>query len=94
MRAFRVGVMSAIVVVGVAGPALASPTMLAKVKEQGLPAQNCQYCHVSQMPKKEGFTTADLNERGKWLIAEKNKHKAKAVDLDALKAYPGGSAQK
>jgi hypothetical protein len=94
MRAFRVSVLSAIIVVGVTEPALASPAMLVKVKEQGYPAQNCQYCHVSQMPKKDGFTTDDLNERGKWLIAEKNKQKAKAVDVDALKAYPGGSAQK
>lgn len=93
MRVVRLSVLTA-AAVAVGVPALASPTMLAKVKEQGLPAQNCQYCHVSQMPKKDSFTTDDLNERGKWLIAEKNKQKAKAVDLDALKAYPGGAAQK
>ena len=95
MRVLRFSVVTAAIVsVGATVPAFATPAMLAKVKEQGLPAQNCQYCHVSQIPKKDGFTADDLNDRGKWLVAEKNKQKAKVVDIDALKAYPGGAAQK
>jgi len=94
MRIVRFSVLTAALVVGATAPAFATPEMLAKVKGQGLPAQNCQYCHVSQMPKKDGFTADDLNDRGKWLITEKNKQKAKAVDIDALKQYPGGAAQK
>jgi hypothetical protein len=84
----------AIAVVAAVTPAMATPALLAKAKEKGYPAQNCQYCHVSKLPKKDTFTADDLNERGKWLLADKDKQKAKAVDVDALKAYPGGKEQK
>ena len=76
------------------GSALASPDMVAKVKQAGYPAQNCQYCHVSALPKKDTFKPEDLNDRGKWLIAEKAKQNAGAVNLDWLKNYPGGKEQK
>jgi hypothetical protein len=78
----------------VASQAMASPQMIAKAKEKGYPAKNCQYCHVSAVPKKDTFKPDDLNERGKWLTAEKDKEKAKAVDVDWLKNYPGGKEQK
>jgi hypothetical protein len=78
----------------VAGPAVAGPAIFAKAKQSGYPAQNCQYCHVSKMPSKEGFKPDDLNERGKWLAAEKDKQKEKEVDVDWLKSYPGGKEQK
>jgi hypothetical protein len=78
----------------VAGPAMASAPMVSKAKEQGYPAQNCQYCHVSKAPKKDTFKPEDLNERGAFLAAEKTKQNAKAVDLNWLKNYPGGKEQK
>jgi hypothetical protein len=78
----------------VAAPAMASPAMIAKAKEKGFPAQNCQYCHVSKMPKKDTFKPEDLNERGAFLESEKAKHKAKMVDVEWLKDYPGGKEQK
>jgi hypothetical protein len=78
----------------VAGLAAASPPMIAKAKQKGYPAQNCQYCHVSNLPKKETFKPDDLNDRGKWLAAEKDKQKAKEIDVDWLKDYPGGKEQK
>jgi hypothetical protein len=84
----------AIATVAAATPAMATPALLAKAKEKGYPVQNCQYCHVSKLPKKDTFTADDLNERGKWLLADRDKQKAKAVDVDALKAYPGGKEQK
>ena len=71
-------------------PAGATPQMLSQAKAAGLPAQNCQYCHTVAMPKKEGFTPDDLNERGKWLVTEKDKQKAKDIKGDWLKNYPGG----
>jgi hypothetical protein len=71
-------------------PAAASPPLVGKAKSAGMPAQNCQYCHASAMPKKETYKADDLNERGKWLIAEKDKRKAKDVDAGWLKEYPGG----
>jgi len=81
-------------ILGLAAPALATPALLAKAKEKGYPAQNCQYCHVSKLPKKDAFTPEDLNDRGKFLMAEKDKQKAKAIDVEALKTYPGGKEQK
>lgn len=74
--------------------AAATPQLFTEAKKEGMPAQNCQYCHVSKLPKKEGFKPDDLNERGKWLTAEKDKQKAKDVKADWLKGYPGGKEQK
>lgn len=70
-------------------PAAASPQMVKQAKDAGFPAQNCQYCHVAAMPKKEGFKPDDLNERGKWLLSEKDKQKAKDVKAEWLKSYTG-----
>ena len=71
-------------------PAGATLQMVKQAKDAGLPAKNCQYCHVAAMPKKEGFKPDDLNERGKWLLGEKDKLKAKDVKAEWLKNYPGG----
>lgn len=70
-------------------PAAATAPMVKQAKDAGFPAQNCQYCHVAAMPKKEGFKPDDLNERGKWLVAEKDKQKAKDVKAEWLKNYTG-----
>ena len=70
-------------------PAVATPPMIKQAKDAGFPAQNCQYCHVPAMPKKEGFKPDDLNERGKWLLAEKDKQKATDVKAEWLKNYTG-----
>ena len=75
-------------------PASATSQLLSEAKSQGLPAQNCQYCHVSKMPQKDRFKPDDLNERGKWLMTEKDKQGAKDVKTDWLKEYPGGKEQK
>jgi hypothetical protein len=57
-----------------------------KAKVAGFPATNCQYCHVEKLPKKGAVSH---NERGKWLIAEKEKRKAAEVDPVWLKEYTG-----
>ena len=85
---------TALVGVVSASPAAAHPNLVAEAKKAGMPAQNCQYCHVSALPKKDTFKPEDLNDRGKWLEAEKKKQNAKAVDVDWLKNYPGGKEQK
>lgn len=91
----RVGLAAMTLIVAMeAGPAAASPQMLAKAAEKGLPAKNCQYCHVSAVPTKEKFKPEDLNERGTWLLAEKDKQKATNVDVEWLKSYPGSNAPK
>jgi len=74
--------------------AVAHPPLVAKAKSAGMPAKNCQYCHVSAMPKKDSYKADDLNDRGKWMLAEKETRKAKAVDAAWLKDYPGGKEQK
>jgi len=71
-------------------PAGATPQMVSQAKAAGFPAQNCQYCHTMAMPKKEGFKPDELNERGKWLLSEKDKLKANEVKAEWLKTYPGG----
>jgi hypothetical protein len=57
-----------------------------KAKELKFPATNCMYCHNEKLPKKGAVTH---NERGTWLIAEKEKRKAEEIDAAWLKDYPG-----
>jgi hypothetical protein len=72
-----------------ATPAGATSKLQSEAKKQGLAAQNCQYCHVSKTPKKDTYKPEDLNERGKFLMAEKEKQGAKEIKVDWLKAYSG-----
>ena len=76
------------------GTASAHPQLVSEAKKQGLPAQNCQYCHVSKAPTKSTYKPEDLNDRGKWMVTEKEKLKAKDVKPEWLKDYPGGKEQK
>jgi hypothetical protein len=57
-----------------------------KAKELGFAATNCQYCHVEKLPKKGAVSH---NDRGKWLVAQKEKKAAKEVDPAWLKDYTG-----
>lgn len=47
-------------------------------------ATNCQYCHNEKLPKKDAVTH---NDRGKWLVEQKDAKKAKEVDVNWLKDY-------
>jgi len=71
-------------------PAFATPQMVSQAKKAGFPAQNCQYCHSVAMPKKEGFTPDELNDRGKWLLSEQKKQGSKDIKVEWLKSFPGG----
>jgi hypothetical protein len=75
-------------------PASASPQLLSESKKAGMPAKNCQYCHTTALPKKETFKPDELNDRGKWMVTEKDKQKAGATKAEWLKNYPGGKEQK
>jgi cytochrome c553 len=66
------------------GTAWATIDMQKKAKEAGFEAANCLYCHGEKLPKKGAST---FNDRGKWLMAEKDKRKAKDVDVSWLKEY-------
>ena len=73
--------------VWLAGTSVATATlpMQTKAKELGFKAvTNCQSCHVEKLPKKGAVTH---NDRGQWLLAEKDKRKAKEVDVAWLKDY-------
>jgi hypothetical protein len=81
---------AAVLVAGIAGMLVVSPSsatmnMQKKAKELGFPAENCLYCHAEKMPKKGAVT---YNDRGKWLVDQKDSRKAKEVDIAWLKDYP------
>ena len=61
-----------------------------KAKAAGIDATNCLYCHSEKLPKKGAVTH---NDRGNWLIKEKEKRNAKEVDPAWLKDYPGDKAK-
>jgi len=57
------------------------PPFLNKAKQLGLPAKDCSYCHVNASGGEP------YGERAKWLIEEKKKRGASAVDVAWLKEY-------
>lgn len=79
-----VAMMGAVMWLAGTGTATATLPMQKKAKELGYAAANCQYCHVEKLPKKGAVTH---NDRGKWLTDEKEKRKAKEVDVSWLKDY-------
>jgi len=80
--------------VGVQGLATAKGLWVKQSKDLGFPAENCLYCHTEKMPKKDTFKADALNDRGKWLVSQKESKKAAEIDLNWLKDYPGGKDQK
>jgi hypothetical protein len=86
MKRMMVGV--GLLVVGawlaLGGVASATMDMQKKAKAAGFEATNCQYCHVDKLPKKESHAP---NDRGKFLVGEKEKQKAKEIDVSWLKNY-------
>jgi mono/diheme cytochrome c family protein len=79
-----VGLLALGLLAGGAGPTYATMDMQKKAKAAGLEVQNCMHCHGEKLPKKGAST---LNDRGKWLVAEKDTRKAKEVDVTWLKEY-------
>jgi hypothetical protein len=68
-----------------APPAEATMPMQKAAKAAGFAeAAKCTYCHGEALPKKGAST---LNDRGKWLVAEKDKRKAAEIDSAWLKEY-------
>lgn len=66
------------------GTAHATLELQKKAKAAGFEATSCLYCHNEKLPKKGAVTQ---NERGSWLLAEKDKRRAKEVDVSWLKDY-------
>jgi hypothetical protein len=75
-----------VVIAGVAGSSFSTkayPAFLRKAQKFG--AKNCLYCH-KQPTGGEGW-----NERGQWLIAEKERRKADDIDVEWLADYKEGA---
>jgi hypothetical protein len=69
------------------GSALASPPILAAAVKAGIPAKDCQYCHTDPNPKKETYKPETLNDRGTFLLTDKQARNLKAVDVQKLKEF-------
>jgi ketosteroid isomerase-like protein len=67
------------VVASLAGQSFAYPPFLAKAKKFG--AKDCTFCHIDP----DGGPP--WNERGKWLVAEKDRRNADIVDVEWLAEY-------
>jgi hypothetical protein len=84
MKTRQVGLLVLGAFLAASGSAYATMPLQKKAKEAGFPAAGCTYCHVEKIPTKAQNT---YNDRGKWLMAEKGKRKAAAVDPAWLKDY-------
>lgn len=71
------------VLIGLSGNASAYPPFVGKAKKFG--AKDCTFCHVDPLGG------PPWNDRGKWLIAEKAKRNADAIDVEWLADYKEGS---
>jgi hypothetical protein len=88
----RLGAMVALLVwcgwIALSATSSATMDIQKQAKAAGVDAKNCQFCHTVALPKK-GEGQKELNERGTWLLGEKDKRKATAVDGAWAKDYPG-----
>ncbi|HKD16351.1 MAG TPA: hypothetical protein VKG23_00690 [Thermoanaerobaculia bacterium] len=91
-RGTRIGSITALLVglawMAFSGTSTADLNIQKQAKAAGVDAKNCQYCHTVNLPKK-GEGQNELNDLGKWLVSEKDKRGAKAVDGAWAKDYPG-----
>ena len=67
-----VGILTACVLLAGVVPSHATMPLQKKAKEAGFPATNCLYCH---------------NERGTYLVKQKEAKKAKEIDAAWLKDF-------
>ena len=79
-----VGILTACVLLAAATPTRANMNIQKQAKAAGVAATTCLYCHNEKVPAKGKVTE---NERGKYLIAQKEAKKAAAVDGAWLKDY-------
>lgn len=84
MNKRAVSILTASVLLGGAGLSQATMPIQKKAKEAGFPAANCMYCHAEKMPAKGKAT---YNDRGDFLMKQKEAKKAKEVDVAWLKEY-------
>ena len=73
------------IVAALAGPTFGYPPLLVKARKFG--AKDCTFCHVDP----EGGPP--WNERGQWLIKEKERRGAETVDVEWLAEYKPGKVE-
>lgn len=73
-------------IAALAGQSAAYPPFVAKARKFG--ARDCRFCHINP----EG--APPFNARGNWLVKEKEKRKADAVDPEWLVTYKAKAAPK
>jgi hypothetical protein len=77
-----------VIIAGVVGSSFSTkayPPFLRQAQKFG--AKDCRFCHT-QPTGGEGW-----NDRGQWLIAEKERRKADAVDVEWLADYKEGAKE-
>lgn len=89
MKRLKIGValvFAIAIIAALSSESLAFPPFVAKSRKFG--AKDCTFCHIEP----EGGPP--WNDRGKWLIAEKDRRGAEVVDVEWLAEYkPGAAAQ-
>jgi mono/diheme cytochrome c family protein len=84
----RLGLVAAVLFwagwIAFSGTSTADMEIQKQAKAAGADVKNCQTCHTATLPKKDSH---DLNDAGKWLVAEKDKKGAAKVDGAWLKDY-------
>ncbi len=76
--------LTAAVLLAGATPGHATLKIQKQAKEAGFPATNCLYCHNEKLPMKGKVTH---NERGTYLVKQKETRKPKDVDVAWLKEF-------
>lgn len=74
----------AAVVMGVASQSYAYPPFVGKARKFG--AKDCTFCHV------EPLGGPPWNERGQWLIKEKERRRSEVIDVEWLAVYQRANA--
>jgi hypothetical protein len=82
VRAFVVAAFVLLYFVAATRPARGFPPFVEYAKRLGYAAKDCTYCHVGLQGGSD-----KLNARGEWMVAEKVRRDAVAVDVKWLKDY-------
>ncbi len=72
--------------IALSGTSLATLDYQKQAKAAGVDAKNCQYCHVAALPKKDSH---ESNDRGKWLVAEKDEAQREGDRRRMAEGLPG-----
>lgn len=78
------GLLTAFAILASASSSFATMPIQKKAKDAGFPAANCLFCHNEKLPAKGKVTN---NDRGTFLVKQKEEKKAKEVDVAWLKDF-------